>query len=203
MNGMQVSLHTSPSVYHHHVRRHVRPGDYVFADESQQTLQLVPALLDIGVTMLTTSVDIALLALARRTATEVVMLAGVLDPSSRSVLISDDGIDFVRRFAPRWGYFGGHGYSAELGLLEREPGLSMIKNRLASVCERSVAHLSSDQVPSFAVYSCISVAQLYEVNIINCTVPDPFEYRPAEYSLGRAIDTGQAVVPARPHPRSH
>lgn len=184
--------HASTAAYWRHIREQVVAGDCAVVDESAPSLTLARLLHRSGVTVLTTAVDVAGLRGCVSGAAQIVILPGVLDRPSRSVLVNEDALDYVRDRAPRWGFFGGAGYTAAAGLLERSPGLAVIKHRLSQLCTRPVAHIGAEQVGAFAPYPSLGPAAVYETHIIGTRLkrrafPGPAENAPVHIAAGNRI----------------
>lgn len=155
------------------------PGEVVALDESDESLLLASSIGTVrDLTVLTTGLDVAQL-LWDRVDVRVVLISGVIDRQTRSVVAAGPGSFALGRQISR-GFFGGSSYSPASGLLERYPGLAHTKKLLADQCITCHGHIFASKVDHFALYTSVTFDRIAELSVINGEAPVPTGTEPVD-----------------------
>ncbi|SDG51080.1 DeoR/GlpR family DNA-binding transcription regulator [Klenkia brasiliensis] len=140
----------------------VRDGDVIALDSSTSCWYLAAQLVDRrGLVVITTSLPTATL-LSERTDATVVMPGGTVRRSARS-LVGHVGDVLAGRGRIDRGFLGGHGISAERGLLDLASEEAAAKAQLADACDLVYGLLDSSKFGSFSIHTCVPVDRLTAV----------------------------------------
>ncbi|KQS59891.1 hypothetical protein ASG36_02330 [Geodermatophilus sp. Leaf369] len=140
----------------------VRDGDVIALDSSTTCWYLAAQLVDRrGLVVVTTSLPTATL-LSERTDATIVMPGGVVRRSARS-LVGHVGDVLAGRGRIDRGFLGGHGISAERGLLDLAGEEAAAKAQLAEACDEVYGLLDASKFGSFSIHTCVPVERLTAV----------------------------------------
>ncbi len=143
----------------------VNDGDAVFLDSSSTSLSIAHHLKHSRhVTVITNSLAVVHELLDASSVT-VVMTGGTLDRATVS-LVGDFGLDGIRRFNLRIGFFGAHGIAPNEGLTDVSPDVAAVKRPMVGLCREVVAVLDATKWGRVGV---ASFADLGDVNRVITT----------------------------------
>ena len=141
------------------------PGSSILLDSSPEAILIAGFISHIPNLVVTTpSLQLAL-TLSGETALSVVLLGGELHRKSHSTLLTPAALALTNPFDV--GVFGGAGYTAAAGLMEREPAMARSKKLLVNHCQRICALISTPKVDLFGPYSFLPAPMISDLVIFD------------------------------------
>jgi DeoR/GlpR family transcriptional regulator of sugar metabolism len=140
----------------------IADGDAVFLDSSSTALAIAQCLKNHRyLTVITNSLMIAQ-ELLDASGVNVVLLGGTLRRETAS-LVGGEGLEMVRQFNIRKGFFGAHGISLSEGLTDVSLDEAELKRPLVGMCRQVIATLDGTKWGRVGLASFASLAQIHAV----------------------------------------
>jgi DeoR family transcriptional regulator of aga operon len=140
----------------------ITDGDAVFLDSSSTALAIAQCLKNHRYLTVITNGLIIAQELLDAPGVHVVLLGGTLRRETAS-LVGAEGLDLLRRFNIRKGFFGAHGISLTEGLTDVSPDEAELKRPLVGMCRQVIATLDDTKWGRVGLVSFAALAQIHTV----------------------------------------